>query len=138
MPIIERPDLIKKRRYAPAGLKLILLVAVVMGFWLRTCWYSKQEEYYEISNIEFENQTMSSVDVLFDVTNNTGNSKEITVLIRIYTDTEFEMASRITSIEVEPRSKKRYRKMIEKWSRPLYMDERLSHATVEIFVPTIF
>lgn len=138
MPIIERPDLMHKRRGIPPAVKLILLAAVLIGFYLRSCWYDRQVLYYEISDIELSDQTMSSVDVYFFVTNNTKMSKEESIIIRLYTDTGYEIASRITSIRIQPRSRVRYRKMIEKWSRRLYEDEQLSHATVELYKPSIF
>ena len=136
MPIIERPDF-TRRRAIPASLKLILLGAVILGLFLRSCWYDKRETYYEIDQIELTGQTLSSVDVLFVVTNNTRMQKEESVLIRLYTTRGDELASRITSIDIPPRSRRRYRKMIERWERPLYTDEELSHATVEIYRPVI-
>lgn len=137
MPIIERPDY-PRRRQVPAVLKLILLAAVILGIYLRSCWYDKREAYYEISDIELTGQTLSSVDVLFVITNKTRMQKEESVLIRLYTTRGDEIASRITSVDIAPRTRRRYRKMVEKWERPLYSDEQLSHATVEIFRPVIF
>jgi hypothetical protein len=137
MPIIERPDF-PKRRPAPPWLKLVLLATVLIGFYLRSCWYDSKENYYEISDIELTDQTLSSVDVLFVVSNNTRMGKEESVLIRLYTSRGDEIASRITTINLASRSRKRYRKLLENWNRPLYEDEELSHATVEIFKPAIF
>ncbi len=137
MPLIERPDL-TKRRSAPPTLKFLLLAAVLLGFFFRSCWYDRREAYYEISDIELRDQTHSSVDVLFVVTNKTRLEKEESVLIRLYTTRGDELASRITTIEVKPRARRRYRKLIENWERPLYEDEELSHATVKIFRPQFF
>jgi hypothetical protein len=137
MPVIDRPDH-TARRIVPPYIKLLLLGLVIIGFYFRSCWYDKREVYYQISNIELADQTRNSIDVVFEVTNNTNMQKEEAILIRVYTDRGEEIASRITSIELAPRSQKRYRKMVEKWSRPLYSDETLSHATVELYKPQIF
>ena len=136
MTYIERPDF-AKRRTIPPSLKLILLAAVIIGFLLRSCWYDKRDAYYEITDIEISDQTLSSVDVLFVVTNKTRMQKNEPVLIRLYTTRGDEIASRITSIDIPPHTRRRYRKMIESWGRPLYEGEELSHATVKIYKPAI-
>ncbi len=138
MPIIERADLSDKRRNIPASVKLLLLAAVVVGLYLRTCWYDTKDRYYDITNIELAGQTLSSVDVYFIVRNYTNMERQESVLIRVFTDTDVELASRITTIDVLPRSERRYRKMVEGWSRALREGESLSHATVELFKPSIF
>lgn len=137
MTYIERPDF-TRRRSIPPTLKLALLVAVILGFYFRSCWFDKRDTYYEIDQIELTDQTMSSVDVVFVVTNKTRMQKEESVLIRLYTTRGEEIASRITTINIAPRSRLRYRKMVEKWVRPLYDGELLDHATVEIYRPAIF
>jgi|SRR5690554_1632439 len=136
MPIIERPDN-TRRTYIPPGIKLILLAAVILGFLLRSCWLEKREDYYEINNIVLADRTHSSVDVLFHVTNKTSMTREEPVLIKVYTTRGDVIASRLTNIEVQPRSRRRYRKMVEKWERPLLDGEELSHATIEIYKPSI-
>ncbi|MBW6515756.1 MAG: hypothetical protein K0B81_03950 [Candidatus Cloacimonetes bacterium] len=136
MPHIERPDY-TRRRAIPPSLKLILLGAVIFGLVLRSCWYDKRETYYEITDIELTDQTMASVDVLFVVANKTRMQKEESVLIRLYTTRGDEIASRITAIDIPPRTQRRYRKIVERWARPLYEGEELSHATVEIYRPAI-
>jgi len=138
MPIIERPDLMQRRRSIPSSLKLILLAAVILGFYIRSCWYDTKDKYYEIGNIELTSQTISSVDVTFEITNNTKLYKKESVIIRLFTDNGDELASRITDVEIKPRSQRRYRKLIDKWKRQLRQGEQLSHATVEIYKPTIF
>ena len=137
MPIIDRPDH-NRRRQVPAAIKLMLLVMVILGFYFRSCWYEKRESYYEFTSIELTGQTLSSVDVVFEVINSTALQREEPILIRLFTDRGEEIASRITSVEIVPRSRRRYRKMVEGWSRPLYEGEQLSHATVELFKPQIF
>lgn len=138
MPLIERPDFSQKRRSIPAGVKLLLLAAVILGIFLRTCWYDTKERYYEITFIEFDSQTLSSADVIFSVKNHTNMERQESVEIRIYTDTGEELASRITAIDIPPRSERCHRKMVEGWNRALREGESLSHATVEIFKPSIF
>jgi len=136
MPVIERPDF-TRRSYIPPGIKLILLAAVILGFLLRSCWLEKREDYYDIDEIVLTDQTHSSVDVLFVVTNKTRMTREEPFLIKVYTTRGDLIASRLTNVELPPRSRRRYRKMVEKWERPLLEGEELSHATIEIYKPSI-
>ncbi len=136
--MIERPDYSLKKRYAPPAIKLILLIAVILGFYFRSCWYDRLDLYFDINQVYLDNQTLSSVDVLFVIRNNTQMDRKESIFIKLYTDRGDELASRLTSVEIPARSQRRYRKMVENWERALYSDEELSHATVEIYKPKFF
>ncbi|MCB5230371.1 MAG: hypothetical protein WCX83_06630 [Candidatus Cloacimonas sp.] len=137
MPIIEKPDYSQKRAI-PNTIKLVLLIAVIFGIYMRSCYNKKRDIYYVVSDIELAEQTLSSVDVLFVVQNTTEFAREETFLIKIYTDRGDEIASKIVALNIDPSSKKKYRKIIDSWERGLYEGEQLSHATVEIFKAKVF
>jgi hypothetical protein len=130
MPIIEKPDR-PARRHTPDIVKLILLVAVLFGIYMRSCWDKKRNIYYEVTAVELSDQTISSVDVLFVVKNNTKFQREENFIVKLYSDRGDMIASKIVSVDLEPNSQKRYRKTVDSWQRALYDDEELSHATVE-------
>ncbi len=137
MTHIERPDFYRKRTVS-AGVKLLLLAAVVLGLLIRSCWYQKKDNYYLISDIEIVGEVQGSVDILFTVANQTRLEKDEQVIIRVYTSRGDELVSRITTIELLPLTKRRYRKVMSNWNRTLAPDEVIESATVEIFKPSIF
>ena len=111
MSAFERID-INKRRSIPNWIKLVLLVTVIFGITLRNCWKKSQTSDISITDIEISDYTIASIDVNFVITN--PNDVELTkkIIIKAYSASGAELASRLTSIEVSPKSKKRYLKIL--------------------------
>ncbi|RLD55253.1 MAG: hypothetical protein DRJ01_16895 [Bacteroidetes bacterium] len=136
MPIFERID-INKKRPIPVTIKLILLLAVIFGIYLRSCWKKNQEKQITISNIEISNITSANIDVRFNITNNTKMDLIKSLIIKIYSNTNQEIASKITRVKIPALSKRRYLKVIHKFNRPIKENETGLKSTVNIYIPSI-
>jgi hypothetical protein len=134
MSAFERID-INKRRTIPNWIKLVLLVTVIFGITLRNCWKKSQTSDISITDIEISDYTIASIDVNFVITN--PNDVELTkkIIIKAYLASGEELASRLTSIKVSPKSKKRYLKILTKLQKPLNDINEISLVTVEVYNP---
>ncbi len=139
MRSIERID-INKKRATPTYIKLILLVAVIFGITLRNCWKKNETGSLLISDIELTEITSGNVDVKFTVANNSKVTLKKPILIRVFTNSGEELSSKITQIEIEARTSKRFLKVLQKFNIPLENTADVSHAEVEIYISksTIF
>lgn len=133
MAIIQKPEFSGKGKKIPAGFKLILLVAVILGLWVRSCWKDYEKESILFENIRLENPTSVSVDVHFTVINNTIQDKKQAVIIKILTDQNEVIASKMTQVEITAKSKTDYLKVIDKFDRALLPNEKILKATIEIY-----
>ncbi|MDD3049532.1 MAG: hypothetical protein PHR06_00120 [Candidatus Cloacimonetes bacterium] len=136
MPIIEGRDF-SGRRVIPSGIKLLLMLAVIMGFYVRSCWNKKKAELFLISEIKIEEVTLSTIEITFRLKNLTSANGKESVFIKAYSDNGDLIASRITSVEVQPDSDKVYRKLLEKFNRPLQKNESITKVTVEYYKSSI-
>ena len=118
MSAFERID-IKKRRTIPPAVKLILLVAVIIGFMMHNCWKKSQGRNLQISEIEITELTRVSADVAFVVSSRASIELKKSVLIEIYTKSGELIASKISLITIPPKTRKRYLKVLQKFNFPL-------------------
>jgi len=137
MSLIERPDF-KARRGIPVTMKLILMIAVIIGIWGRSCWRANER-----NNIIFEKVTITeitpvSVEFSFEVDNQTLQSGEKPVLIKVYTDREELLASRIAKVNIISNQKQKHFRIIDKFDRPLRQDEVISRVEVELYQKSVF
>ncbi|MFO7895678.1 MAG: hypothetical protein R6U84_01915 [Candidatus Cloacimonadales bacterium] len=137
MKNIDRID-INKKRPVPANIKLVILLAVVFGFWMRSCWIKQQAYTLRIYNIEATDMTSGSIDVKFEVRN--PNDLEVTksILIKAFTADEKLIASRITEIVALPKSTQTHLKMLNTLDIPIQDLSDIASVTVEIYTPSIF
>ena len=137
MPVIEKPDF-KAKKGIPVAMKLTLLLAVFMGIWSRSCWRANELEKIVFENVVIENPTSISVEVIFDINNKTFQKGKKPILIEIFTSTGDVIASRITPVEIEATTTKRYVRQIEGFQRPIRENEYISHARVSLFQKKAF
>lgn len=131
MPVFERID-IKKRRPIPPLIQIILLVAIVFGIYLRSCWKKHQAASIQIQNVEIADYTPGNIDVTFTINNPHDVALKKALIIKIYDEDDYEVASKLVKVEIAPQSNKKYLKVLTKFNRSL-LDRKLSHATVEIY-----
>ncbi len=132
MSELQRPDLMRKRP-VPPYIKFVLLIAVVMGFSVRSCWQDDKKNYLITDNVSCEVNTPVSVDVLFDLENNSVRHGDELFMIEVQGHNEEIIAHRLVKIFLRPHSKKRYRKVIEiNFTRPIGKDEKVS-ASIKIY-----
>ena len=136
MAVIDRID-INKKRSVPAWTKMILLLLVVFGIYMRSCWNKQQKELILIQNPMVDSFNSASVDVVFDVINRTSRAMEKKILIRVYSEEGEEIASKITLIKIQPSSNKRFLKVLQKINRPIRDESDVAKATVELYVSSI-
>jgi len=132
MPTIGTPNIKKKNSISPT-VKLILLVAVILGLIIWNCSQDREKSNILFEEITHENSTHLSVEVMFYINNKTLQSGRKPVLIQVFTSSGDMIASRITSIDLEPRSRRRIIRIIDNFERPLRADETISHVNVELF-----
>ena len=132
MPRFERMDW-KTKRPIPATIKLLLLIAVILGILLRTCWKKNQAKAIIISDVQITQVTKVSIEVSYNVENLASVTLKKAFLIRVFTKDGEELASKITQNEIPPHSKKHYLKILQKFNMPLKNKNEIGRATVEIY-----
>jgi len=131
MPIFERSDIRKKKRIPPY-IQIILAVAVICGIYMRSCWKKNQANVIQIKNIEITDYTPGNIDIRFNIINLNNVSLTKDLIIKVYDQDDFIFASKLTRVKIAPKSNKRYLKVLTKFNRPMTIETRLTHATVEI------
>jgi hypothetical protein len=137
MKNIDRID-INKKRPVPANIKLIILLAVIFGFWMRSCWMKQQAYTLRIYNIQAVDMTSGSIDIKFEVRNPNDSEISKNILIKAYTADERLIASRITEIVALPKSTQTHLKMLNTLDIPIRDLSDIATVTVEIYNPSIF
>ncbi|NQV17135.1 MAG: hypothetical protein HQ534_01125 [Armatimonadetes bacterium] len=132
MSSFERID-IKKRWPIPPALKLILLVAVILGLVGRKCWMKNPGRNLQISEIEITEVTKVSADVKFTVANRAKISLKKSVLIKIFSPSGELIASKIAWIEIPAKSRKRYLKVLQKFNFPIDNPDEIVDVTVDFY-----
>ena len=84
MRSVDRIDINKKRTIPPAA-KLIMMLAVIMGLVLHTCWKKTQGDNLQISDIQLSNITRISLDISFTIASRASIELENSFMIEIYT-----------------------------------------------------
>ena len=137
MPKIEKPDF-KARKQMPAAFKLFILIAIVFGLWAHSCLKKNEVEKITFDNIVLENQTPFSIDVIFDLTNNTLQSGKKPVLIEVFTDQNELIGSKLVNVDVNPKATNRHVKVLDKLNRRLREGEDITTAKVSLYQRSIF
>ncbi len=118
MKSVDRIDINTKRTIPPAA-KLILMLAVIMGLLLHTCWKKTQGDNLQISDIQLSNITRVSLDISFTIASRASVELEKSFMIEIYTISGELLASKLTHIIIPPKTRKRYIKVMQKFNMPL-------------------
>ncbi len=118
MKSVDRID-INKKRAVPAATKLILMLAVIIGFLLHTCWKKTQGDNLQISDIQLSNITRISLDISFTIASRASIELEKSFMIEIYTKSGELLANKLTHLSIPPKTRKRYIKVLQKFNMPL-------------------
>ena len=132
MPRFERLDW-KVKRPIPATMKLLLMIAIIVGILMRNCWKKNQAKPIIISEVKITQITRVSIEVSYYVQNLASVPLKKSFLIKIFTKSGEILASKITQNEIPARSKKHYVKILQKFNMPLKNKNEISHATVELY-----
>jgi len=134
---IEKPNL-KSLRKAPFYFWALILLFFIVGIWVQSYMRENELKKIQIDNITMENQTPFSIDVIFDVINNTRQCGKKAVLIEAYTNQNYLISSKLVNIEINPKSKSRHVKVLDKFYRRLNEDENISSITVKLYHRSAF
>ncbi|MBN1327254.1 MAG: hypothetical protein JW996_04830 [Candidatus Cloacimonetes bacterium] len=134
MSVFERIDINTKRKI-PLQIQIILLIALLFGFYLRGCWKKNQESIVTITETEIVTYTPGNIDVKFRIINPNPVTLKKPVMIKVYAKDGFQVASKLSMVEITGKSDRKYLKVLTKFDRPLNDDLELDYATVEIYNP---
>lgn len=133
MKSVDRID-IKKRYPIPPYVKLILMLAVILGIIGRSCWLKNKDSNIKISDIEVVEATKVTADIEFNVANRATVALKKSFIIKIVDKKDQLVASKITQIELQPKSNKRYLKILQKFNVPLMNGkDDIKEVTVEVY-----
>ena len=118
MRSVDRIDITKKRSIPPVT-KLIMMLAVIMGLVLHTCWKKTQGDNLQISDIQLSNITRISLDISFTIASRASVELEKSFMIEIYTTSGDLLANKLTRLTIPPKTRKRYIKVLQKFNMPL-------------------
>ena len=118
MRSVDRID-INKKRAIPSVAKLIMMLAVILGLILHTCWKKTQGDNLQISDIRLSNITRISLDISFTIASRASVELEKSFMIEIYTTSGELLANKLTRLTIPPKTRKRYIKVLQKFNMPL-------------------
>jgi len=128
---IERTNFKKVKRMPTLVLGLIIF-SIVFGYFVRIYWAENEERNITFENIILDHQTHISTEVLFEVDNNTRQSGRKSIMVEIRTQNDFLMASKITTVELQPKRRTNHIVIMENFVRPVREGEIL-HARITIY-----
>mgnify|MGYP005639325893 CR=1 FL=1 len=132
MKSVDRIDINKKRTIPPVA-KLIMMLAVIVGLVLHTCWKKTQGDNLQISDIQLSNITRISLDVSFTIASRASVELEKSFMIEIYTTSGELLASKLTHITIPPKTRKRYIKVLQKFNMPLESPDDIGDFTIYVY-----
>jgi len=134
MSELQRPGYGKPQ--TPPLLKLILLFAVIFGFYLRNYSIKSKDKYIKFTNISYQIIDLSSIYISFDMSNNSNRTGLEKIIIKIFDKNNVLLASKLTDIHLSKFKKTKYNKQINKFSRPIDKNEKLI-VNIQVFKPSI-
>jgi hypothetical protein len=132
MRSVDRID-IKKKRQIPAATKLIMMLAVIMGLVLHTCWKKTQGDNLQISDIQLSNITRISLDISFTIASRASIEMEKSFMIEVYANDGELLASKLTQIKLPPKTRKRYIKVLQKFNMPLESSDNITDFKIYVY-----
>jgi len=122
-----------KKRKVTFGLKFLIVISLVVGFWFRSCWNSNELENIIFENIFIENITNASVDVCFEIYNRTRQARSKLILIEVITTNNEVIAKKMIKADIKPLDRTNHFARVDKFERMLAHDERLVGARVRLY-----
>ncbi|MEA2095083.1 MAG: hypothetical protein U9P73_00120 [Candidatus Cloacimonadota bacterium] len=132
MRSVDRIDINKKRAIPPVT-KLIMMIAVIMGLVLHTCWKKTQGDNLQISDIQLSNITRISLDISFTIASRASVELEKSFMIEIYTTSGELLANKLTRLTIPPKTRKRYIKVLQKFNMPLESPDDIGDFRIYVY-----
>jgi hypothetical protein len=127
-----------KKYPIPATVKFVVLLLVIFGIGLRTCYYRHLPKQMIISDVYLSSITPQSVEVNFTLENRKGVDMEQNLFIQLYTSENYMICSKIVKVTVPAGRKLEYVKILDNLNRQLHEGEKLLKVTVELYTPKLF
>ena len=132
MRSVDRID-INKKRAIPQASKFILMLAVIMGLVLHTCWKKTKSDNLQISDIQLSNITRISLDISFTIASRASIELEKSFMIEIYTTSGELLANKLTRLTIPPKTRKRYIKVLQKFNMPLESPDDIGDFKIYVY-----
>ena len=132
MRSVDRIDINKKRSIPPVA-KLIMMLAVIVGLVLHTCWKKTQGDNLQISDIQLSNITRMSLDVSFTIASRASVELEKSFMIEIYNTSGELLANKLTRLTIPPKTRKRYIKVLQKFNMPLESPDDIGDFKIYVY-----
>ena len=132
MKSVDRIDINKKRAIPPVA-KLIMMLAVIMGLVLHTCWKKTKSDNLQISDIQLSNITRISLDISFTIASRASVELEKSFMIEIYNTSGELLASKLTHLSIPPKTRKRYIKVLQKFNMPLESPDDIGDFKIYVY-----
>ena len=132
MRSVDRIDINKKRAIPPVT-KLIMMLAVIIGLVLHTCWKKTQGDNLQISDIQLSNITRISLDISFTIASRASVELEKSFMIEIYTTSGELLANKLTRLTISPKTRKRYIKVLQKFYMPLESPDDIGDFRIYVY-----
>ena len=132
MRSVDRIDINKKRAIPPVA-KLIMMLAVIIGLVLHTCWKKTQGDNLQISDIQLSNITRMRLDVSFTIASRASVELEKPFMIEIYNTSGELLANKLTSLTIPPKTRKRYIKVLQKFNMPLESPDDIGDFKIYVY-----
>ena len=130
MAIDRRID-IKQKWPIPTGIKFVLMLAVIFGFLLHNCWQNNKDKNISITSVKILELTKISADIIFSGTNSANVELTKTLKIELFTKSNELIASKLTNITIPAKSKKKFRKILQKFNFPIL--DTVGDVRIEIY-----
>ena len=132
MRSVDRID-INKKRAIPQASKFILMLAVIMGLVLHTCWKKTKSDNLQISDIQLSNITRISLDISFTIASRASVELEKSFMIEIYNTSGELLANKLTRLTIPPKTRKRYIKVLQKFNMPLESPDDIGDFRIYVY-----
>ena len=132
MRSVDRIDINKKRAIPPVA-KLIMMLAVILGLVLHTCWKKTQGDNLQISDIQLSNITRISLDISFTIASRASIELEKSFMIEIYTTSGELLANKLIHLSIPPKTRKRYIKVLQKFNMPLESPDDIGDFKIYVY-----
>ena len=134
---LERRD-IKFKQGIPPSLKLLLIFAVFLSIFGRSCIRDREKSNITFENIVIAEITPVSVEVMFDINNNTFQSGKKPIMIRVYTSQNQLITDRLTHFEISAKTRSRHVQTLDKFQRPLREGETIERVEINLYQRSMF
>ncbi|MCL1827140.1 MAG: hypothetical protein FWG20_03765, partial [Candidatus Cloacimonetes bacterium] len=103
------------------------------GIWWHNSYRKNELNKITVTRVFTENQTPFSIDVIFEVKNETLQYGKKPFLIEAYTNNGVLIATKLVNIEIQSKSTTRFVKVLDKFERKLREDEEITIVTVKLY-----